>query len=466
MKVRGLVAVTVATMLLGGAILPVAAQSVDQPIELVVKAGRPLRVSLDERVTVRRIGQAIAGTIVEPVYAYDRIVVPAGTLVRGHVEAFENASRGARVRAMAAGNFTPLRRAVLQFDTLVFGDGREIPIHTVVNGGVERMRRRVAGGSMNTGGGAEKTGLAARARDEIAQKAAEMRQRANDALAAVKAPGKMERLKDAAIRRLPYYPPFLSKGTVYDAELVSPVSFGMATPLVRAPAGSAPAPESILSGRLITTLDSAKTPRGTAIEAVVTEPVFSADHQLILPEGTVLTGEVTFTRQARRFRRNGQLRFLFDTVHAPEQEPHTMLASLYAVQSGDDGLALDDEGGATITNSKRRFVTPALAVLALHASAGHHQHHGGAVGQDAGAPIGTTPVASGGVGSRGLGGFFGFGLIGVGLSQFSKPVAVAFGMVGVGRTTYSSLFGKGQEVSFPAATVIQLQLAPGPTAAR
>lgn len=328
------------------------------------------------------------------------------------------------------------------------------------------MRRRVAGGSVKTGGDAEKTGISARARDEIVRKAAEMRQQANDALAAVKAPGKMERLRDAAIRRLPYYPPFLSKGTVYDAELVSPVSFGTATPIARAPEGSAPAPESILSGRLITTLDSVKTPRGTPIEAVVTEPVLSADHQLILPEGTTLTGEVTFAKQARRFHRNGQLRFLFDTVHAPEQEPHTLLASLYAAQSGADGLAVDEEGGATIGNSKRRFLTPALAVLALHASGGPEHHHDGALSQDTGAPIGTPRVASGGMGSRGLGGFFGFGLMGAGLSQISRPTALVFGMVGVARTTYSNVFGKGQEVSFPAATLIQLQLAPGPAPAK
>jgi hypothetical protein len=319
---------------------------------------------------------------------------------------------------------------------------------------------------VKTAGGAGKTGITARAREEIARQAAEVRQQANDAMAAIKSPGKMERLKDLAIRRLPYYPQFLSKGTVYDAELVSPVSFGTATPFARAPTGSAPAPESILSARLVTTLDSAKTPRGMPIEAVVTEPVFSTDHQLILPEGTGLTGEVTFAKPARRFHRNGQLRFMFDSVHAPDQEVHTLLASLYSVQSGDDGLAVDEEGGATITNSKRRFLTPAVALLALHASAGHAPHHDGAFSQSAGEPIGTSTTASGGIGSRGLGGFFGFGLIGVGLSQISRPTALVFGMVGVARTTYSSVFGKGQEVSFPADTPIQLQLAPGPTPAR
>lgn len=454
--------VFVATLLVG-AIDPLSAQSPEDPIELLVKAGRPVRVSLDERVTLTRVGETVSGTVLEPVYVYDRIVIPAGTHVRGHIRAFENASKGTRFRAILAGNFTPLRRPVLQFDTLVFNDGREISIDTVVNGGVERVRRRVAGRSVRTADGTEKTGIPARARDEIARQAAEARQRATDTMAAIKAPGKLARLRDAAVRRLPYYPPFLSKGTVYDVELVSPISFGMVVRRARPAAGSLPAPSSVLSARLVTRLDSAKTPRGTPIEAVVTEPVFSAEQELLLPEGTALTGEVTFAKQARRFHRNGQLRFLFDTVHTPEQESRTLLASLYAVQSGNDGLAVDEEGGATITNSKSRFVMPALAVLALHASAGHEQHHEGTFGPSGGEPIATATTASGGVGSRGLGGFFGFGLIGVGLSQISRPVALVFGVVGVARTTYSNVFGKGQEVSFPVSTPVQLQLAPGPT---
>lgn len=106
---------------------------------------------------------------------------------------------------------------------------------------------------------------------------------------------------------------------------------------------------------------------------------------------------------------------------------------------------------------------PALAVLALHASGGHEQHHAGTFGPSGGEPIGTATTVSGGVGSRGLGGFFGFGLIGAGLGQISRPAALVFGVVGVARTTYSNVFGKAQEVSFPVATPVQLQLAPGPT---
>src|SRR5438477_5563664 len=77
-----------------------AAQSGRQTVDLVVQAGRPLRVVLDRRLRLRRVGQAVTGTLIEPVYAYDRIVVPAGTGVRGHVKAFESIGGAARVRTI------------------------------------------------------------------------------------------------------------------------------------------------------------------------------------------------------------------------------------------------------------------------------------------------------------------------------------------------------------------------------
>ena len=70
---------------------PVRAQDAPSPgrVDLVVEAGRPLRIALAERVKMGRVGQPIAGTLVDPLYAYDRVVVPAGTVVSGHVEALE-----------------------------------------------------------------------------------------------------------------------------------------------------------------------------------------------------------------------------------------------------------------------------------------------------------------------------------------------------------------------------------------
>src|SRR6267154_1589628 len=223
-------------------------------IDLVVKAGRPLRVALDDRVTVKRTGQTIRGRIVEPVYAYDRIVVPTGTKVLGHIAKLESPSKGKRAGAYLNGDFTPFRKVTLEFDSLLL-NGQPLPILTTVTGGTENVRRLVAGGS-----GSSKKG---RVGDAIGRAREQVERQVKDAVAGVTQPGRMGRLKDMMIRQLPYHPQILAKGTVYDAELVSPVDFGSLPPVERAPAGMAPDAASILNARLTSSLDSAKTPRDT-----------------------------------------------------------------------------------------------------------------------------------------------------------------------------------------------------------
>jgi len=71
--------------------VPAAARAQSAPgVELVVETGRPLRVVLSDTSTVKRVGQIVTATLIEPVYAHDRIVIPAGTEVRGRVAALEN----------------------------------------------------------------------------------------------------------------------------------------------------------------------------------------------------------------------------------------------------------------------------------------------------------------------------------------------------------------------------------------
>src|SRR5204862_933730 len=142
-----------------------------------------------------------------------------------------------------------------------------------------------------------------------------------------------------------------------------------------------------------------------------------------------LTGEVTLARPARHFHRNGQLRFLFESVRPPEREALALRASLYSVQAGQaERLAVDDEGGTTITNSKTRFVAPVMASMALAASLHHETDY------DEDGP-GLETHYGGGGGSSVLGGFFGMGLLGAGLSHLSHPVTVGLAVVGVARTT-------------------------------
>ncbi len=240
--------------------------------------------------------------------------------------------------------------------------------------------------------------------------------------------------------------------------LSSPLSFGHAVAAAPAPAGTSPAPDSILTARLATTLDSSKTPRGTKFEAVITETVFSADHQVVLPEGTTLTGEVTFAAPARRFHRNGRLRFLFERVQVPNQPDAPLLGALHAIDaSDDDHVAVDDEGGTTIENSKTRFIAPALSLLSLRASIDRDGRRFADPDGD-----GSIKTAGSGVGSRGVGGFIGMGLVGAAVSQMTRPVGIAMGIYGAARTVYTNVLGKGREVTFSADTPIEVRLAPGP----
>ena len=422
---------------------------------------------MSDTATITRVGQTVSGTLVEPVYAYDRVVLPVGSSVTGHVVRLDDPSKLSRARAWMSGDFSPHRTIVLEFDS-VERDGVSIPMGTTVTGGIPHVKRQVARQPDES----KKSGVVGRTTQEAKSRASSavdsVKQKTSDAIAAVRAPGKMERVKEWAIDRLPYHRQSVRKGTVYDAELKAPLTFGSVEAHSPAPEGTLPAPASVLNARLVTTLDSAKTPRGTALEAVVTEPIFADDGRLVFAEGTVLSGEVTYAQPARRFHRNGQLRFLFERVELPNQAQAPLLASLHAIDVDEnDRVVLDDEGGAGVTNSKTRFVTPALAILAMRASVEQGEgrgFEGGAVpGAGARATSATAGQGPGNLVGRGVGGMIGFGVIGIGLSQISRPLGFALAAYGAARSVYSNFIGPGQNVHFQADTPIQVQLAPGPT---
>ena len=430
-------------------------------VELVATTGTPLRIAIDETTSLRSVGQPVHGTLVEPLYSYDRIVLPAGARVTGHVASLDSPSRFARLKAWSSGDFSPNRRATIAFDA-VEQDGRMIELRALGVNGIANVRREVARDAPAAADEDAPKGATARAKEEARQKIRESiasaKERASDALSMIKGPGKMNRLKLFLVNQLPYHRQYLTKGTVYDARLQTDVAFGTVDGAAIAPAGTRPAPLSLLRARLATSLDSAKTPKGTTFEAVVIQPVLSSDHELILPQGTRLTGEVTVARPARRFHRNGQLRFLIERVDLPDQPAAPLLASLHSIDaSADDRIALDEEGGAAVGDSKTRFIAPALAVLAFRGGLDHHEH----LDPDGDGHM----IQSGHPGALGAGGFLGLGTLGAVLGPAWRPAGLALSGVGIVRTMYKNVFGKGQEVHFGEDTPIELQLAPGPSPA-
>jgi hypothetical protein len=106
-----------------------AQQGPGQPILLSVPAGAPLRLYLTKKVS-KRPGAPVEAKLLEPIYAFDREVVPAGTFAHGEVGRVQPVGKWQRVRAILNGDFTPLRSAELEIDGLTLPDGRQLPTHT------------------------------------------------------------------------------------------------------------------------------------------------------------------------------------------------------------------------------------------------------------------------------------------------------------------------------------------------
>ena len=102
-------------------------------IPLEVPAGTPLPVVLDKEVRIQKAGQPIHGKIAEPVYAFDKLVVPAGSEVTGSVTRISGVSALKRTIAALDANFSPSRDVEITFDQLVLPDGRRVPLHTQVS---------------------------------------------------------------------------------------------------------------------------------------------------------------------------------------------------------------------------------------------------------------------------------------------------------------------------------------------
>ena len=82
--------------------------SAPQTVRLTVDSGRPIPVIMTERLRFK-LNEPVHARVTEPVFAFDREVIPSGAEVRGRVVGFDRPSKWVRASALMSGNFTPLR---------------------------------------------------------------------------------------------------------------------------------------------------------------------------------------------------------------------------------------------------------------------------------------------------------------------------------------------------------------------
>ncbi len=391
-------------------------------------------MALEKEVRIQKVGQAIRGRVVEPVYAFDKIVLPVGTEVAGQITRIEDISAGKQTAAALDADFTPAHKVQVEFNELLLADGRRIPIHATVTPGSGELIQFV------TAANEKRRGVKFAAADQARRVKEEAKREWAAAMKQVKGPGKMHRIGRFAVALLPVHPNYIDAGTVYFAELQEPLDFGTEplTPEMVSSINTPPPSGSFVHTRLMTALNSATTLKGAAVEAILTQPLFNGK-RLILPQGSRLKGSVVQVQPARHLSRNGQLRIVFHDLVLPDGIQQKVDAVLEAIQaSQNQNVKLDSEGGAEARPAKTRFLATATSV-----------------GLGATSFLGDT---FGHTGPRVAGGAGGYKLIGIALGAaiHSQEFGMAMGAYGGCRSIYTHFIVRGRDVVFPMNTAMEI----------
>jgi hypothetical protein len=425
-------------------------------VPMSVAAGTPIKVALDSEVRVREVGQAIHAKTMEPVYAFDKLLIPVGTVVNGKVSAIDAVPKTVRTLQATDGNFSPRRNVHVQFDELVMADGKRVALQTVASPAPDGVLKFVSANEKEK----QKNKAEEEAGKKVSELRLEVRRQWDELQKQIHEPGKMHKLKRIALAELPVHPQYIDAGTSFNADLQQPLDFGMEAvkPDALTSIGAPPPTGSVVHARLVTPLSSSTAKKGDAVEALITEPLVVSDH-LILPEGSLIKGSVMQAQPARRLGRNGQLRILFHQVAPPngiEQKVETSLEGV-AVAKGEH-LKLDAEGGAQVTTPRTRYLTTGIQVMLAASQASPDRD----AGRDGGASMGEA----GGGAASGASGFKLVGMI-VGIAAHSRVVSAGFGSYGAAMSIYYHFIARGRDVVYPKdmAMVIGLGTREGKTGA-
>jgi len=177
---------------------------------------------------------------------------------------------------------------------------------------------------------------------------------------------------------------------------------------------------------------------GSAVSAVITRPLLS-EGNLILPEGTLIEGEVTEVKAARRFGRNGRLRFRLNRTEMPSGVSQLVSGTLEAAEvDRRSRIKLDAEGGARVAFSKMKLAAPAIAVAVAMT---------GVPDDEPGSPTvqGSAP------------GWTGFGILGSAAALIHPAAASPLGIWGAANSIYFKLIRKGDEMQLPKNTLLEIR---------
>jgi hypothetical protein len=392
-------------------------------------------------------GEPLEGRLLYPVYVDNQIAIPAKSVLYGSVVRL-NSDRSRRIRSRLRGDFTPFHIPVVHFERLVLPDGE---MKTIVSDratdGVPILRLSPPP--------AKKRG------SFIHRQIAQEKQRLKDAAAVFTAPGRGDRLVQFIYTQLPYHPERIDTGTAWMVELAAPLDVA----LEKSPpddenqravgeqdkqvAGQKAdvahphlesAQEWRLHAYLEQTISSAKEKPGDTFQARVAQPIFDARHVLLVPEGSLLIGEITQSKPARSFGRQGKLRFSFRELRFPSGFSEPVEGVLAGVDSNKSAnLQIDSEGGIQPKSQNRVIIPLALTLLA-----------GRAFDND-GSRAGHGAVASNG-----------FGIVGrvVGIVATSRNVAAGIGIYGAALSFYDLWIARGHNVVFVRNTRIEVTTTP------
>lgn len=410
-------------------LLPAFSADAQQPV--TIEAGVPLHLIVT-RTAGLRVGAPVEGVLTEPVWAYDRLVLPRDAVVHGTVVSLASLDGETRLKARLNGDLTPLHLPVVRWTEIQTETGTV----AIEADGSERETATV--------------NFKPRVHQSLRQKVSgAVRERWGEAHEAIvgkqTGPGFRERALRLFYSQLPYHPQRLWRGTEFVADLQAPARLDLpeiAAPLLVASddlTGSLP-PDTTVHARLVSAVSSDAAKTGEPVTAVVTEPVFDDKKDLVLPEGSRLEGSVLRAKPSRSFGRNGALRFTFRNVERADEAPQKLRGTVTGADGvASENLSVDDEGNVKAQPDKNRFVAP-LLLFALAAGGQHHEHDDNGVG-------GQVVAANG------------LGLVArvVAWTVASPNVATGFGMYGFAKSVYFRFLTRGHPVEFAKDTVVEVQ---------